>query len=114
MKQSKQERQDNKSGKTCGSGVALTECHETARKVNTIIGQCKHCGQNDHRRKSSTLCPFFEGKRHSSTGTRTINDDQIPVVETEPASTLKNDTCASNQANQMEVSKQFMLPNLFI
>jgi hypothetical protein len=45
-----------------------------------------------------------------------INDDQLPVVETEPAITLKNDVCASsgvastglnyhaNQANQMEVS----------
>ena len=70
--------------------MALAESHETARKVNTIIGQCKHSGRNDHRRKStSTLCPFFEGKVHSSTGTCMINDDQLPVVDTEPASTQK-------------------------
>ena len=43
-----QERQDNKSGKTHGSGVALTESHETERKVNMIIGHCKPCGRNDH------------------------------------------------------------------
>ena len=43
-----QEMQDNKSGKTHGSGVALTEIHETERKVNMIIGHCKHCGRNDH------------------------------------------------------------------
>ena len=38
----------DKSGKTYGSGVALTESDETARKVNMIIGQCKHCCRNDH------------------------------------------------------------------
>ena len=32
-----QERQDNKSSKTYGSGVAFTERHETARKVNMIF-----------------------------------------------------------------------------
>ena len=41
-------KQSNKKGKTHGSGVALTESHETERKVNMIIGHCKHCGRNDH------------------------------------------------------------------
>ena len=58
----KQERQDKKSGLTYSSGVAPTESHETARKFNTIISQCKHCNRNDHRRKSNALFPFFERK----------------------------------------------------
>jgi hypothetical protein len=78
---------------TYSSGVAPTESHETARKFNTIIGQCKHCNRNDHRRKSNALCPFFERKLHSSTATRTINDDQLPVVDTEPAYSQKINIC---------------------
>ncbi len=81
-----------------------------------IIRQYKHCGQNDHRRESFALCPFFEGRLYSRTGTRTISDDQLPVVDEEPANTPQNVICASsgvasaglhdraNRANQMEAS----------
>ena len=93
----------DKSGKTYSSGVTLTESDETARKVNMIIGQWKHCCRNDHWRKSRAFCPFFEGKLHSSIGTHMINDDQLPVVDTEPVNSTGLNYRA-NRANKMEVS----------
>jgi hypothetical protein len=113
----KQERQDNKSGKTYGSGVALTRReHQETRRKGTIV--CNHCGRNDHQRKSSALCPFNvpAGKVPDHTGMRMINDDQLPTtVDIVPANTKENVTCASsvaslglqdraNQPNQLSVS----------
>jgi len=113
----KQERQDNKSGKTYGSGVALTRReHQETRRKGTIV--CNHCGRNDHQRKSSALCPFNvpAGKVPDHTGMRMINDDQLPTtVDIVPANTQENVTCASsvaslglqdraNQPNQLSVS----------
>ena len=100
-----QERQDKKSGKTCGAGVALTEEPEATTTIRKSNAQCKHCGRNDHQRKSNTLCPFLEDKVHrSSTGTKMLPD-------TVPANTHKNVTCVSsvglqdlaNRANRTEV-----------
>jgi len=85
-----QERQDKKSGKTCGAGVALTEEPEATTTIRKSNAQCKHCGRNDHQRKSNTLCPFLEDKVHrSSTGTKMLPD-------TVPANTHKNVTCVSS------------------
>ena len=46
----KQERQDDKSTKTYGSGVALRREHQETRRKGMNI--CNHCGHNDHQRKS--------------------------------------------------------------
>ena len=82
-----QERQDKKSGKTCGAGVALTEEPEATTTIRKSNAQCKHCGRNDHQRKSNTLCPFLEDKVHrSSTGTKMLPD-------TVPANTQKCHMC---------------------
>ena len=111
----KQERQDNNSGKTSGSGVALRWEHQETRQKGMNV--CNHCGRNDHQNRISTLCPFNAGKVHSSTSTtmRTITDDQQTTVDIVPANTQENVTCAfsvasvalqdcANRANQMLVS----------
>ena len=101
-----------KNGKIYEAGVALTEDPEatTTIRPNENPQQCKHCGRNDHQRKSNALCPFFQGKVHcSSTGTEMLAD-------TVRASTKKYDTCVSsgasvglqdlaNWANRTEVAK---------
>ena len=111
----KQERQDNKSGKTSGSGVALRGEHQETRQKGMNV--CNHCCRNDHQSKISTLCPFNVCKVHSRTSTAmlTITDDQQTTVDIVPANTQENAACASsvasmalqdcaNRANQMLVS----------
>ena len=53
----KQGRHDNKTGKTYSSGVALLVEDQDQQEATT-----------NHQRKSSTLCPFFQGKTNHSTG----------------------------------------------
>ncbi len=51
----KQERHDNKTGKTCySSEVALLEDQDQEATTKNANAQCKHCVRNDHHRKSST------------------------------------------------------------
>ena len=89
----RQERQDKKSGKTYGAGVALTEEPEATTAIRKSNAQCKPCSQNDHQQKSNALCPFFQGKVNcSSTGMEMLAD-------TVPANTHKNVACVSSVAS---------------
>ena len=91
----KQERYDNKTGKTYSSGVALLEDQDQEATTKNANAQCKHCGRNDHQRKSSILFPFFQGKANHSTGTGITCASSVAGVSLQrPA----------DQANQMDVS----------
>jgi hypothetical protein len=84
----KQERHSNKIGKTYSSGVALLEDQDQDATTKNANAQCKHCGRNDHQRKSSAICPFFQGKAdYISTGTTDM------VADTVPANTPKKYMC---------------------
>jgi len=76
----KQERHSNKIGKTYSSGVmALVEDQDQKATMKNANAQCKHFGKNDHQRKSSPICPFFQGKaNYISTGTHMVADT-VPV-----------------------------------
>ena len=91
----KQERYDNKTGKTYSSGVALLEDQDQEATTKNANAQCKHCGRNDHQRKSSKLCPFFQGKANHSTGTGITCASSVAGISLQrPA----------DQANQMDIS----------
>jgi hypothetical protein len=80
---------------TALAGVAKLEDQDQEATTKNANAQCKHCGRNDHQRKSSTLCPFFQGKANHSTGTGITFASSLAGVSLQrPA----------DQANQMDVS----------
>ena len=80
---------------TALAGVAKLEDQDKEATTKNANAQCKHCGRNDHQRKSSKLCPFFQGKANHSTGTGITCASSVAGVSLQrPA----------DQANQMDVS----------
>ncbi len=90
----KQGRHNNKTGKTYSSGVALLEDQDQDATTKNANAQCKHCGRNDHQRKSSTLCPFFQGKANH------INGNGITCAPSVAGVSLQR---PAHQANQMDI-----------
>jgi len=81
--------------------IPLIEDQDQKATTKNANAQCKHCGRNNHQRKSSTLCPFFQGKaNHTSTSTGITCASSVAGISLQrPA----------HQANQMDVSS--MLTN---
>ena len=51
--------------------------------VAVVICKCKACGQTDHQRKSSRLCPFFVAKKDQPIVGTLATEEVGPVVNLE-------------------------------